>query len=455
MKKLVCMVIIVSSVFSTADVLAARKKKSKPQSPNFVVILTDDQSWVGTSTLMKPDDLRSRSDYYQTPGIDRLAQMGMRFSRGYSPAPFCCPTRRSLLIGQTPARHIYQRDRENWPKDYRKQLTIPRMLKQADPEYVTAHFGKWDLRTDEPVPEDMGYDVSDGYTNNQTGGGKSSGGMEPVDDPKLVYSVTKRACDFIETQAQRNKPFYLQVSHYAVHLAIFYSQASLDECSNFQPGKKHTMPEFAAMTSDLDNGIAALIDKIADLGLTNNTYIFFMSDNGGRYDMPGQKNKQLPRNDPLRQGKGTMYEGGIRVPFVIAGPGVKPAVVSDVPVSGLDILPTLADLAGYDQPLPKALDGGSLRNVISNAGKGRVKRNNPFMIFHHAVDRSPQTAIIRDPFKLVKTWEDDQLELFDLSKDIGEENDLSEKMPAKTRDLHDQMTSFLKKVNAETAWTKK
>ncbi|MCK4960589.1 MAG: sulfatase-like hydrolase/transferase, partial [Planctomycetes bacterium] len=337
----------------------------------------------------------------------------------------------------------------------RKQLTIPRMLKQADPEYVTAHFGKWDLRTDEPVPEDMGYDVSDGYTNNQTGGGKSSGGMEPVDDPKLVYSVTKRACDFIETQAQRNKPFYLQVSHYAVHLAIFYSQASLDECSNFQPGKKHTMPEFAAMTSDLDNGIAALIDKIADLGLTNNTYIFFMSDNGGRYDMPGQKNKQLPRNDPLRQGKGTMYEGGIRVPFVIAGPGVKPAVVSDVPVSGLDILPTLADLAGYDQPLPKALDGGSLRNVISNAGKGRVKRNNPFMIFHHAVDRSPQTAIIRDPFKLVKTWEDDQLELFDLSKDIGEENDLSEKMPAKTRDLHDQMTSFLKKVNAETAWTKK
>ena len=136
--------------------LSLQSAKGANPSPNFVVILTDDQSWVGTSVLMDPDDERTRSDYYRTPNIERLAEMGMRFTQGYSLAPFCCPTRRSLLIGQTPARHIYQKDQESWPKEYRKQLSLPRMLKQANPAYRTAHFGKWDMRFDEVTPEEMG-----------------------------------------------------------------------------------------------------------------------------------------------------------------------------------------------------------------------------------------------------------------------------------------------------------
>ena len=139
--------------------------------PNFIVILTDDQSWVGSSALIDPQNAQTKSDYFQTPNIERLMAMGMRFTQGYAPAPFCCPTRRSLQVGQTPARHLYQKDQDAWPSQYRKQLNIPRMLQAADPRYQTAHFGKWDHRFDEITPEDQGYDVSDGYTSNGTGGG--------------------------------------------------------------------------------------------------------------------------------------------------------------------------------------------------------------------------------------------------------------------------------------------
>ena len=114
------------------------------------------------------------------------------------------------------------------------------------------------------------------------------------------------------------------------------------------------MPEFAAMTSDVDDGIGRVLDKIRSLGLENSTYVFFLSDNGGRNTMPGQKGKGLDRNHPLRDGKGSVYEGGIRVPFIVCGPGVEAGAVSRTPVTGLDIFPTVAELAGYRPTLPKA-----------------------------------------------------------------------------------------------------
>ncbi|MCP4505952.1 MAG: sulfatase-like hydrolase/transferase, partial [Fuerstiella sp.] len=219
--------LLLSHIASLFLGFTVRPASGAATSPNFVVILTDDQSWVGSSVLIDPDDERSRSDYFHTPHIERLAEMGMRFTQGYAPAPFCCPTRRSLLTGQTPARHIYQKDQKNWPLEYRKQLSLPRMLKAANPNYRTAHFGKWDMRTDEVTPEQMGYDVSDGYTGNGTGGGKGSGGPAASHDPKLILGITDRTCDFMQTQAKSGHPFFVQVSHYAVHLDIFYQEQTL------------------------------------------------------------------------------------------------------------------------------------------------------------------------------------------------------------------------------------
>ena len=455
--------ILLTLLFSCLTISNAQNLKK----PNFILILTDDQSWVGTSFLADPKDPRSKSDFYKTPNMKRLAESGMRMTHGYAPAPFCSPTRKSILTGLTPAKHEYQKDRENWTKAFRKQITIPKILKMADPNYVTAHFGKWDARYDNFTPEEMGYDYSDGLTSNNTGGGKKTinkngkdypfkmGEAWPkaYDDPKLIFSLTQRSNDFIEEQTNKNKPFFIQISHYAVHLAITYSQKKFKKYSMLDKGKKHFVPEFAAMTEDMDEGIGMILDKVESLGIAENTYIIFLSDNGGRTSIPIGPEQQVARNFPLRGGKGSMYEGGLRVPFIFSGPGVSQNTHTDVPVTGLDILPTLARLAGYQDPLPRILDGGNLQSIIHNGGFGKVERNSPFLIFHQAANRKPISAIRWGNYKLVKDWRFNKFELFDLSKDIEEKNDLSVEMPELVEKLNDALTRFLDEANAETIQT--
>ncbi len=215
------------------------------------------------------------------------------------------------------------------------------------------------------------------------------------------------------------------------------------------------MPEFASMTADMDASIGRILDKLVKLNLTKNTYVFFLSDNGGRTSIPEAPERKVPRNAPLRDGKHSFYEGGIRVPFLVMGPNIKPGSVCTLPVTGLDILPTLADLADYKEPLPDNIDGGSMRGVLQNAGKGNIQRANPFLVFHQGVDRTALSAIRLGDFKLVKTWKKNRLELFDLGKDISEANDLSGQHPEQTKKLHDQLTNFLKQVGAETRRTRK
>jgi arylsulfatase A len=433
----------------------------KPSGPNFIVILSDDQSWVGTSQRMLPGRPETASDYFRTPNLERLAAQGMIFSNGYSPAPFCCPTRRSLQVSQTPARHEYQQDREGWPAVYRQQLNIPRLLKQADPRYRTAHFGKWDHRYDQVSPADQGYDVSDGVTGNANGNGlvagkgSKTGKVSELQDPKLVGSLTDRAAAFLTEQARGARPFYLQVSHYAVHLDIQHSAAALGRVKARPTGKKHNLPEFAAMTEDLDAAVGRLLDKVRELGLHENTYIFYLSDNGGRGTLPGSQDLGFGLNHPLRGAKSTMYEGGIRVPFFVVGPGVKAGSVSHVPVTGLDILPTMAELAGYRPALPETMDGGSIAAVLHHDGVGEVKRQRPYLIFHQAYDRNAQSAIRWGDWKLVKTWKSGKLELFDLAQDLSEAQDLSARLPDKTRELDRTLTAFLTQVKATTTQTRK
>ncbi len=418
--------------------------------PNFIVILTDDQSWVGSSVQIKPSDPRTRSDFYQTPHIERLAKLGMRFTQGYSPAASCCPTRRALQTGQFPARHEYHADRKGWTNTYRRQLNIPRMLEAADKRYVTAHFGKWDHRYDEISPAQQGYDFSDGYTGNGTGGSKGSGGPAATPDPKRIDTITDKALHFIARNHHRKQPFYLQLSHYAVHLDIFYNQSTLERIQQRTPGTKHTMPEFAAMTADMDAGIGRILDKLIALKMLENTWLIFLSDNGGRTTIPRAPAAGEALNAPLRDGKHSFYEGGIRVPFIVVGPGVAAGSVSHVPVSGVDILPTLAELAGYKPSLPGNIDGGSLRSVLTDGGRGTVKRQRPFLVFHQGVDRKVLSAIRYENYKLVKTWQEDRIELFDLDRDLSETTDLSQQMQTKTEELHQMLMKYLTDVQADT-----
>jgi arylsulfatase A-like enzyme len=166
--------------------------------------------------------------------------------------------------------------------------------------------------------------------------------------------------------------------------------------------------------------------------------------------LPGVSNDGPGLNHPLRAGKGTVYEGGIRVPFLVAGPGVQPGSVSRVPVTGLDLLPTFADFAGYREPLPPELDGGSLRAVWLGGGVGEVRRRRPYLIFHQAVDRRAQTALRQGDLKLVKNWTTGQVELFDLARDLGETRDLSAERPAEKAALLRLAEAYVAEVGAET-----
>ena len=209
------------------------------------------------------------------------------------------------------------------------------------------------------------------------------------------------------------------------------------------------------MAADLDSGIGRILDRLIELKMLDNTYVILMGDNGGRTSIPKASKSSEDLNAPLRNGKHSMYEGGLRVPFIVLGPGVKAGSVSSVPVSGTDIFPTLADLAGYSDPLPTNIDGGSFRSVIHNSGTGIVQRPNPFLVFHQAVDRDSQSAIRVGDYKLVKTWAKNRLELFDLASDLSEAHDLSSTLPDKTAELHALLTNFLTDVRAETRQTEK
>jgi|688.fasta_scaffold185907_1 arylsulfatase A-like enzyme len=423
-----------------------------PAKPNFIFILTDDQGWPMMNERMHPEMPESRTEGVVTPAMDRLAREGMRFTSGYSPGPLCTPTRRSILNGMTPARQRGTEFISAWvPAEH---LTIPRALKQADPAYVCAHFGKWGENMIS-TPEQCGYDASDGMTINETGspGGKGDIRFKDVtrEDPKLIDSLTQRAVEFIGAQVKAKRPFYLQLSHYAPHRQV---QASSATNAKWLAGPKPTRqftPTFGAMLEDLNAGLTRLLDEVDRLGLAGSTYIIFTSDNGG-YATYANTDTSLPSNNfPLRAEKQHLYEGGIRVPFIVRGPGVKAGSVAHEPVVGYDLLPTLHDLAGGKAPLPADIDGGSFRALLENAGAGQVKRASPGIVHHRPNSPAKPVSTLRvGHFKLVVNCKTGARELFNLATDIGESKNLAMTMPEKTTEMATVLDTYLKSVNAET-----
>ena len=474
-------------------------KTATAEPPNIIFILTDDQGWTMTSHRADPRIPESKSDFYETPHMDRLAQSGILFTQGYAPNPICSPTRNSVLFGQNAARHIYNKDAD-WYKKTADWWTIPKAIKAANPEYRTAHFGKWHIAM---VPQEAGYDYDEGMESN--GGGEIFGSgfldardyTRPTDEflaknnianptsawrggkpsaywsdenPKDIFGITNRAKAFMKQCIKDKKPFFVQLSHYATHLSLSSRKESYDHFRNKQAGEQHTNPEFAAMLKDLDTGVGMILEFVRNQGIEDNTYIFLMGDNGGRLSLNQiaviDQNRQLTgarystqheRNLPLRDGKHSFYEGGLRVPFMIAGPRIKPGSVCDVPVTGLDFLPTFAELAGYQGTFPASIDGGSLVPLLRDEGATTVQRSRESLIFHQSSHRKPRSAIRKGKYKLIKYWGKEnkyegtpKVELYDLSADLRETTDLSELHPALTHALEKELNAFLEGVNAET-----
>ncbi|MEC7608868.1 MAG: sulfatase-like hydrolase/transferase, partial [Verrucomicrobiota bacterium] len=286
-------------------------------SPNFILVLTEDQGWSSLSSSMDLRRPESKSDYHNTPNMDALLERGMRFSNGYAAAPVCSPTRYSVQFGKSPARLKYTRVLGDNRADH-DQVAIPQILKAVNPDYICAHLGKWHI---DAHPDRYSYDLHDGLTTNREGNftmrdhHREWGGYAEM-DPKRVNSITKRAIDFISSSIKADRPFFIQLSHYAVHSDIVYSQATYDTVGKREPGEIHKNHAYAAMIEDLDRSIGTLLKAYDSMGLADNTYLIFTSDNGGMPCLPIQVNKGQPYktglNSPLLRGKWDLTEGGIR-----------------------------------------------------------------------------------------------------------------------------------------------
>ncbi len=414
--------------------------------PNFVFIFVDDMGWTGTSVEMIKGNPESKSDFYQTPNIEKLAKQGMRFSNAYSPAALCTPSRAAILTGKTPAELHMTTPGSGRVQAYQKlaapshvkdlpesETTIAEVLKKQG--YSTAHLGKWHLGHGNPG--EHGFDVHDGSTGNESGGTESN--------PKDIFGITERTCTFMEQQAKVGNPFYLQLSHYAVHSPTEALDASKSTFSKVQKGDRHSDVDYAAMTFDLDASIGTLLAKLDELKLTDNTYVVFMSDNGAG------GNPRNPQNLPLNGGKGSLYEGGIRIPLIVRGPGIEPDSACTESVTGCDLFPTFCEWAEVSE-IGK-VDGTSIAPLLSGKPEN-FHRLEKSLLFHYphygqGPAQKPQSAIIQGNYKLLKDLETGTVMLFDLDQDIGEANDLAKKMPEKAQEMEKLLDSRLKQVDAQ------
>jgi arylsulfatase A-like enzyme len=409
---------------------------------------------------------------YETPNIDRLAAQSMIFYDAYTCGPNCAPTRASLMSGQYTPRHgvITVGNSDRGPKHSRKLIpqenktvldanitTIAEAIKRAG--YASASMGKWHLGNDPGHgPIGQGFDLNvGGY---EAGHPKSYfspyKNPELEDGPKGEYltdRLTDEALKFIE--ANRNRPFFLYLPHYAVHTPL---QAKKEMIAKYkEPSNGQGNPIYAAMIESTDQGVGRIIAKLDELDLTDDTIIVFSSDNGGvgGYKPLGIKGSEITSNAPLKGGKGMLYEGGIRVPLIVRWPGItKPGTRCKEPVITVDFYPTLLEMAGAQRPAGQVLDGRSILRLLEGAES--LIRDAIFWHFPAYLQggggtwrTTPAGAVRRGRWKLIEFFEDGRVELYDIVRDIGEKNNLTEKMPEKAKELHNLLKKWRKSVNAE------
>ena len=442
-------------VFTVAGPLSAEEAKR----PNIVFIMADDLGWTDLACY--------GSKYYETPNIDRLASQGVRFLAHHH-CQNCTPTRAALLSGQYGARTgVYTVggiDRFNWqsrplrPVDNVEQLPLDRatfaqQLKSAG--YATGMFGKWHIgQKGKYHPAQRGFDEAlvtmgqhfDFVTD------------PPVDYPKGQYLadfLTDRAVDYIERH--QKEPFFLYLPHFGVH-SPFDAKPELVEKFKQKPGVGgHNNPTYAAMIASVDESVGRVLQTLDDLQLADNTVVFFASDNGGVGGYVREGIKQggdITDNTPLRSGKGSLYEGGTRVPLIARWPGHAPAgTTCSVPTIHVDIYPTLVELAGAKAP-PQVLDGESLVKLIEKPDSALSRE----AIYQHFPGylgagkdtwrTTPVSLIQSGDWKLMEFLEDGKLELYNLKDDVGESRNLAGAHPEKAKELQQKLATWRESVQA-------
>lgn len=444
--------------------------------PNVVLILADD---LGYSDLTGYG-----SSFYETPRLDALAGEGAKFTDAYAACPVCSPTRASIMTGKYPARvgvtqwiagHLVGRLRDvpYFPFLPAEELTLGQALR--DEGYATWHVGKWHLGEGRALPENRGFDVNiGGSARGATRSHWSPYHLSALSDSYpgeyLADRLTNEAIRLIERSDGR--PFFLNLWHYAVHTPIqapghlvakYREKANalgLDKVDPFEEGDRFPIwqrnelhiqrrriqsdPVYAAMVENLDWNVGRLLDALEASGQASNTVVIFTSDNGGLATSDGSPTS----NAPLLEGKGWTYEGGVRVPLVVRQPGVVPAgtVVAE-PVISPDLYPTVLSLAGLPLQPEQHRDGADISALL----RGLPASRGP--IFWHYPHYSPQggrpAAAVRDGrSKLVRHFETERRELYDLSVDVSESNDLADADPSTVARLDLLLSDWLADVGA-------
>ncbi len=423
-----------------------------PSRPNVILILADDLGWTDLACY--------GSDLYRTPNIDQLARDGMKFTQAYSACTVCSPTRAAILTGKSPARlHV-----TDWipglppanPKllvpDWTKylaleEISLGRAFKSAG--YTTASIGKWHLGDEDYFPAKHGFDI------NIAG---SSAPAPPSyfapykiatlpDGPAGEYLTDRlgdEAVRFIDDN--RATPFLLYWPHFAVHTPIQAKQSSIRKFrAKKQPGQTHTNEAYAAMLESLDDAVGRIRKKLDEIKLSERTIIIFASDNGGRVPTTS--------NLPLRVGKGSCYEGGTRVPFIVYWPGnTKANSICETPVISMDIYPTILEMAGLKKAARQGVDGLSLVPLLHQ--KAKLKRETLFWHYphyqHYQLGGTTPYGAIRDgDFKLIEFFDDMRVELYNLKDDLGEQRNLTTQMPEKVEQLRKKLHSWRKEAGAQ------
>jgi arylsulfatase A-like enzyme len=414
--------------------------------PNVVVILADD--------LGATDLACTGSRFHETPSLDRLAASGMRFTRAYSACTVCSPTRAALLTGRYPARLRVT----DWIAGHKRpfaKLRVPdwTMRLPAEAEtlaerfkaagYATASLGKWHLGGADSRPEDHGFDLNvAGTDKGQPGSYFSPFKIPGLPDGPRGEHVTDRLADETDRflEAHRDRPFFLYLPHFAVHTPI---QGKPDLVEKYKakadPAAPQKNPGYAALLEGLDGAVGRLVAKLEALKLREKTIVVFASDNGGL--LP------ITSNLGLRAGKGSAYEGGVRVPLFVSWPGkIAPETRSDVPTITPDLYPTLLELAGLPAP---SVDGASLAPVL--LGKGAVPARPLYWHYphYHPGGATPYSAVLDGGWRLIQFFEDGRLELYDLASDPREERNLAAEQPDRAKGLLAKLDDWRTSVSAQ------
>ena len=419
--------------------------------PNVVLILADDLGWSQVGAYGGSE--------YRTPNIDRLASEGMRFTDAYSAAAVCSPTRAALMSGMSPAKlHLTDHIKGSNPKG--RPLRQPAWHKRLDLEvttvaeifgrngYRTAHFGKWHLSQDKRPPASLPFNPDkQGFDEVLVTYKPIVGESDPEVDPHNVQAITDRAVDFMERHSET--PFFLYLPHNSIHEPIIESR---DRVARYRGdaslGKRKIMPTLAAIVERLDNGVGQVLERIDELGLRDNTVVIFYSDNGGK--------ETYARQDPLRSGKGWLYEGGVRVPLIVRWPGrVEPGSTSGHLLSTVDFLPTFLEMLG-DEDEPAGIEGESFLDVLQGAD-ARTERHLFWHYPHYHVGSGmvPAGAVRGGRYKLIEWFEGTRAatgrnyELFDLEEDPSETRNIASSHPTVATNLRDRLEAWRRTVDAQ------